>query len=265
MTSRKLLIYLATIYKGDWDKIYEALQAKEKISEKRIEKVYSNLKSKAVTIVDSDYPEPLKCCTKPPFVIFYHGNLALLKNKHKMISVIGSRDNSVYGEKTANYLIKDLCKELIIVSGMARGIDGIAHRAAINNGGKTIAVLGCGINVCYPAKNLDIYDECRKNHLVISEYPDLTPPTQLSFPIRNRLVAGISDCLLVIEGERKSGTSITAMLTLEGGGNVCCVPTSIFRDSICNDLIACGARLTQTVNDIYDEMGYVPKRPIFEK
>lgn len=256
MEARKVLIYLAIKYGGNWDNIYKALSDKELIDEKQAKKVIANPKSKVVTLFDEDYPDQLRYIRKPPFVLFYHGDLSIIKNKHKAISVVGARKNTEYGEEATRFFVRDLCKELVIVSGMARGIDGIAHRECIESGGKTVAVLGCGINVCYPPSNLDIYDEIRKNHLVLSEYPDLTEPSPLNFPIRNRIIAALSDCLLVTEGSRNSGTSITATLMIENGGNVCCVPTRIGENSLCNHLISYGAALVETVDDIYNEMDY---------
>lgn len=256
MVAREILIYFAVIHAGNWDKIYESIINREDRKEEDVKRVVANIKSKAVTMLDNDYPESLKFIKKPPFVLFYHGDLSLVKDKHKCVSIVGSRKNTDYGELVTTYFASELSKELVIVSGMARGIDGIAHRAAIEAGGKTVAVLGCGINVCYPPKNLDIYDELKKHHLIISEYPDLTEPCPLSFPIRNRIIAGLSDCLLVTEGLKNSGTSITATITLETGGNVCCVPTHIGQNSICNYLISYGAALVETVDDVYDEMGY---------
>ncbi len=265
MEAREVLIYLSTIYKGDWNKIFEAIFTKKPIDEKEIKEVIKNQKSKAVTCLDDDYPQQLKPIQKPPFVLFYHGDLSIIKDKHKAISVVGSRKNTKYGEEVTTNLVKDLCKELVIVSGMARGIDGIAHRVCIANGGKSVAVLGCGINVCYPPSNLDIYDEMKKHHLILSEYPDLTEPCPIYFPIRNRIIAALSDCLLVTEGLMNSGTSITASLTLENGGNVCCVPTHIGENSVCNHLISYGAALVETAEDIYYEMDYRKNETAFEK
>ena len=256
MKPREILIYYAIIHQGNWDKIYESIVLNRDFDEEEAKRIIANPKSKVVTMFDDDYPQQLKFIRKPPFVLFYHGDISIIKDKYKAVSVVGSRDYSEYGEAVTNYFVKNLCKELVIVSGMARGIDGIAHRACIENGGKTVAVLGSGINVCYPAKNLDIYDECKKHHLVLSEYPDLTEPCPLSFPIRNRIIAALSNCLLVTEGEMNSGTSITAHLTLEDGGNVCCVPTHIGKNSVCNHLIANGAALVETPDDVYYEMDY---------
>ena len=256
MEAREIFIYFAIIHNGNWDKIYESVSNKEPVNEKVAKRVIKDPKSKVVTILDDDYPLQLKDARKPPFVLFYHGDLSIVKNKHKCVSVVGSRKNTAYGEEVTTKLVSDLCKEVTIVSGMARGIDGIAHRACIASGGKTVAVLGCGINICYPPDNLDIYDEIKKHHLIMSEYPDVTPPNPRNFPVRNRIIAALSDCLLVTEGQRNSGTSITATLTLESGGNVCCVPTEIGKNSVCNHLIANGAGLVESAEDVFLEMGY---------
>lgn len=263
MKSREVLIYYSIIYKGDWLAISDAIQRHEEIDEEAAKKLISKINSKVVTCLDDDYPQQLNFVFRPPFVLFYHGDLSIIKDKNKAVSVVGSRENTRYGGGVTNYLVRKLSKEMTIVSGMARGIDGIAHRACIGAGGKTVCVLGCGINVCYPACNLDIYDEAKKNHLVLSEYPNLTEPAPFRFPIRNRIIAGLSNCLLVTEGKKNSGTSITATLTLESGGNVCCVPTKIGNESVCNQLIANGAALVESVDDIYLEMGYKKNQTIF--
>lgn len=263
MKSSEILLYLAIKHGGNWDAIYETISTHAEIDEKEAKKLIANVKSKYTTINSDDYPEQLKFIQKPPFVLFYHGDLSIIKDKRKAVSVVGSRKNTEYGEEVTNYFVKELCKDLVIVSGMARGIDGIAHRAAIMNGGKTVAVLGCGINVCYPADNLDIYDEMKKHHLILSEYPDLTPPCPLSFPIRNRIIAGLSDCLLVTEGMKNSGTSITATITLDSGGNVCCVPTRIGENSVCNHLISYGACLVEKPEDVLKEMNFRKNEPAF--
>lgn len=263
MKASEILLYLAIKHQGNWDAIYHTLSCKETINEKEAKKVIANVKSKYTTVSSDDYPEQLKTIQKPPFVLFYHGDLSIIKDKHKAVSVVGSRKNTEYGESVTKYFVKELCKDLVIVSGMARGIDGIAHRAAIENGGKTVAVLGCGINVCYPPDNLDIYDEMKKHHLILSEYPDLTPPCPLYFPIRNRIIAGLSNCLLVTEGLNNSGTSITATITLNSGGNVCCVPTKIGENSVCNHLISYGACLVEKPEDVLLEMNFHKNEPVF--
>lgn len=265
MKSREILICLAMKYAGNWDRIYEQIRARELIDEDEGKLLLNKVHSKALTMLDEEYPEGLKHIQKPPFVLFYHGDISLIKDCFKTVSVVGSRKYSSYGERVTNKLVGQLCKNFVIVSGMAMGIDCISHRATISNGGKTVAVLGCGINVCYIPDTYDVYEECKKNHLVISEYPDLTPPKPDNFPIRNRIIAGLSRCLLIPEGSRMSGTSITANLMVNNGGEVCCVPKNIDNDSLCNDLIAAGAVLVRDVNDIYEAINFKPQTPIFEK
>lgn len=264
MEARKILLYLALKHRGDWEKIYEDISNKVPLDEMDVvNKLLSNVKSNYITLLDENYPEHLKHLFRPPFVLFYHGDLSLIKDKSKCISVVGSRENSEYGEKATKFFVRQLAKDFVIVSGLARGIDGISHATALESGGKTVAVLGSGINTCYPVSNKDLYNEIRRKGLIISEYPNCTPPSPNHFPVRNRIVAALSCCLLVTEGERNSGTSITATLTLEHGGNVCCVPTRFGENSVCNYLIANGAALVETVQDIFDEIGYAPHKDIF--
>ena len=265
MKSHDILVALSIKFNGDWDQIYTFISTKQQLDEDEAKKLLKNINSKAITLVDAEYPEYLKEIKKPPFVLFYHGDISLLKDGSKIISVVGARKNTSYGQRVTKDLVNELSKNFIIASGMAIGIDSLAHRTTLHNGGKTIAVLGCGINVCYIPDCLDIYEECKKNHLVISEYPDLTPPSIRTFPIRNRIIAGITRCLLIPEGKINSGTSITATLMAENGGEVCCVPTSIYVDSLCNHLISCGAVLVEGVQDIYDAINFRPETPIFEK
>ena len=264
MEPRKLLLYFVLKNNGDWDKTYSDISQKKPIEdEEEARKLIAKVRSNYITILDDNYPEQLKDIKKPPFILFYHGDISLIKNKKKCISVVGCRDNSEYGEFVTKTLVSELAKDFVIVSGLARGIDGISHQTALESGGKTVAVLGCGINICYPLDNKGLYNEIRKKGLILSEYPNFTPPVSTQFPIRNRIVAALSCCLLVTEGEKNSGTSITATLTLENGGEVCCVPTHIGQNSICNYLIANGATLVETVQDIFDVIGHVPQEDVF--
>lgn len=265
MEKNEILLYYSLKYSGNWEKIFNALSENEEIDEKEAKKLISNVHSKYITFFSPEYPESLKHGYRPPFVIYYHGDISLLSDDYKKIAVVGARENTEYGEKYANYFIKNLVDDFVIVSGMAVGTDACAHRSAFNNGGKTIAVLGCGINVCYLRCNLDIYEKCKEKHLVISEYPDLTSPRPKNFPIRNRIIVGLSEAALIVEGKINSGTQITATLMAEKNGNVCCIPTKLGEDSICNHLIAEGAYLVEEPKDIYEIIGMIPKRPIFEK
>lgn len=266
MNSREILLYLSLIYKGDWDKIFDTFYKNkdEKIDEKAAQRLFSTVKSKYITIFDEEYPDILKQIVKPPFVLYYYGDISLLKSEN-LLAVVGTRKVSEYGIEATNYLVSSLAKDFVIVSGMAIGVDAVAHRTAINSGGRTIAVLGNGIDFCYLKDNQDIYSNCKEKNLVISEYPGKTPVNPLNFPIRNRIIAGLVNTLLVTEGTINSGTQITSLLVLEKGGNVCCVPARIFEESVCNELIANGAFLVEKPIDVYVAAGVTPRTSIFEK
>ena len=265
MEAREILLYWSLKYLGNWDHIYSALQTKEEFDEKEAKELIKKVKSDFFTFLDEDYPESLKDMYKPPFVLYYHGDISLISDTHNKLAVVGARKCTTYGEETTKKFVEELCKDFVIVSGLAYGIDAAAHRSSIENGGKTVAVLGNGINFCYIEDNKDIYEECKKSHLVISEYPDLVEPLPCHFPVRNRIIAGLCETLLVTEGKVASGTQVTALLMTRKNGNVCCIPTRIGEDSICNRLISEGAYLVETPEDVYDVANVVKKKPIFEK
>lgn len=251
--SRKLLIALSVKYKGEWNRIYESITNKELLEEKEINRLVNSIKSKYVVIGDDEYPEQLKYYTHPPFVLFYYGDISLIKTSERCLGVVGSRDCSKYGEKITQELIKGVSNQLVIVSGMARGIDSIAARECLSNSGKTVAVLGCGVNICYPSENKDLYNQIKEKGLIISEYPDDINPSPELFPKRNRIIAGLSKNLLIPEAQRNSGTSITATFAIEMGQTVFCVPERAGRNSLPNYLISFGAKLTETPEDILEE------------
>ncbi len=257
MKSRELLIYLSLRFEGDWEKMYEFIVKKiTDFDAEEASKMANSIKYKAVTILDDDYPEYLKRVYKPPFVIFYYGDFSLMKDYLKCFAVIGSRKHSEYGELMTTKLTAELSKEFIIVSGLAKGIDSIAHKTAIENGGKTIGILGSGIDCCYPKESAELYNTIKENHLIISEYPGNCEPSSNHFPMRNRLIACLSRGLLVTDANYRSGTSITVSYALEMGRAVCCVPHLATEHSLCNRLIMDGAKFTETVEDIFDELNY---------
>ena len=253
--AREVLIYLSYKFKGDWEKIYEALRKKEyNFTKSEVDKALQKLKCKVITILDSNYPTYLRKVFRPPFVLYYYGDICLINDFTKAIAVVGSRDCSSYGISATHEIVKDIAKDFIIVSGMAKGIDSIAHQTAINYGGKTVAVMCTGIEKCYPADVIDLYKELKKNHLVISEYPGYTTPPKECIPFRNRLIAGMSRITIVGEAHMRSGTSITVGLALEMGRDVLCVPYPIDSHSLCNRLIQFGAGLVENGNDVYEEV-----------
>lgn len=258
MEGRDILIYLSIKRNGDWDKIYEDIKRKKQVSKEEVEEVVALVKSKSITILDDEYPSYLKQIYKPPFVLYYYGDISLISNLEKNISVVGSRNCSSYGEKQTIRLTKEISSYFNIVSGLAKGVDFHAHKTCIENNGKTIAVLGSGIDNCYPIENIDLYNIIKSNHLLISEYPSCVAPDKSQFPMRNRLIAALSRCLLVTEAYYKSGTSITVSHALAFGHEICCVPYPVGEKSACNLLIKDGARLTESGQDIYDEINFKP-------
>lgn len=182
---------------------------------------------KVITIEDDSYPERLRQIKKPPKQLYVLGNESLLNGEN--FAIIGSRKCTEYGKKQAERFARELSLEGInIVSGMAIGIDGIAHRACIEEGGKTIAVLGSGFNHVYPKENIDLfYRILEKDGVVISEYEPNVEADGRNFPARNRIVSGISIGVLVIEAAHRSGTSITAQYARKQKKSVYCIPSSV--------------------------------------
>lgn len=264
MNSQEILLYYSLKFSGDWDSIYEAVESKEELDEKEAKELIKTNTSKFITYLDDEYPESLKLMPKPPFVLYYIGDITLISDSRNKIAVVGSRKVSEYGAEVTTNLVSEIAEDFVVISGLAYGVDALAHWAAINNHGKTVAVLGCGINLCYLKENQELYDVIKEKHLLLSEYPDVTPPTIKSFPVRNRIIAGLCDNLLITEGKVASGTQITAFLMAGKDGNVCCVPTRIGENSICNHLISEGAFLVESAQDIYEACRVVKKKPVFE-
>ncbi|NLB48903.1 MAG: DNA-processing protein DprA, partial [Erysipelotrichia bacterium] len=196
--SRKLLIYLAVKYQGDFGKVLTALQLKEDIETpyEVVEEVCNSLKCKTMTFLDYDYPEKLKKIYRPPLVLFYYGDITLLGDQQKTIAVVGSRQASDYGKEVTEKILSEMPKDCILVSGLARGIDTLAHEAALNHRVRTIAILGSGIAYCYPSENRHLYEKIKNNYLLLSEYPSLVEPKQVNFPQRNRIIVGLADVLI---------------------------------------------------------------------
>ena len=175
------------------------------------------------------YPERLRNIDDPPKELYCLGNLELLNYKNN-IAMIGSRNCSSYGERAAKDFAYNLAKEdICIVSRLAKGIDSFSHIGALNAKGKTIAVLGSGLDNIYPKENIKLVEEIINNNgLVISEYPLGTKPLKYHFPARNRIISGLSDSILVVEARRNSGTNITVGFALEQGKDVFVIPGNIY-------------------------------------
>ncbi|TMS99179.1 DNA-protecting protein DprA [Apilactobacillus kunkeei] len=212
---------------------------------------------KWLTIIDDLYPENLKEAYLPPIVLFYFGDLRLLENK--ALAIVGSRNNTEYSVEVIRRLMPDVINNgITIVSGLAKGVDRLAHLAAIANHGKTIAVIGTGLDQYYPRENESLQRTIAKNHLLLSEYPVGCRPARYHFPERNRIIAGLVRSILVTEAKYRSGSLITANLALQNNRNVLAVPGRIDSElSVgCNDLIQAGAKPVITAKDILEEYKY---------
>lgn len=210
-----------------------------------------------VNINDKTYPALLKEIHDPPITIFAKGNVDLLKEFS--IAVVGCRDATNYGLLMSKKLSYDLAsKNIVIVSGLAKGIDASAHVGALMAKGKTIAVLGCGVDIPYPAQNLELYKEILKENLIISEYLVGTKPEAGNFPARNRIISGLSHGVVVVEAREKSGSIITVDFALEQGRNVYAVPGNINSQNSfgTNELIKQGAKLITNSQDILEDIDF---------
>ncbi|OIR02529.1 hypothetical protein GALL_154800 [mine drainage metagenome] len=208
-----------------------------------------------VTLADSHYPKALLEITDPPPLLYAKGNLSLLNQPS--IAIVGSRNASVQGEKNAEAFAHDLCSYgLCIVSGLALGIDGAAHRGALKANGATIAVVGTGLDIVYPAKHRDLAHHIAEHGLIISEFALGTPSKPQNFPKRNRIISGLSVGCLVVEANLQSGSQITARLAAEQGREVFAIPGSIHSPMSkgCHQLIKQGAKLVDCIQDIVDEL-----------
>ena len=250
ISAKQILIAHAIYFEGDWNKLIDAIKKREYLPEEDIIRISSNLKCSAITLLDKEYPEYLKHVFKPPIVLFYEGDISLIQNPDKCLSVVGTRHPSEKAKEVTTDIVLKTCKKYITVSGLASGIDRTAHVAAIQGGGKTVAVLGSGINYCYPSENQDIFDKIKKEHLLISEYPPGASPSPDHFPFRNRLIAAFSKGILITESTIKSGTSITASFGLYYGKEVMCLPSSDYNNSGCNKFIKEGAYLVEDADDV---------------
>ena len=208
-----------------------------------------------VTLADGEYPDRLRNIPDPPYGLFVKGSLP--GKQELTVAVVGARDCSQYGRFVAEKLGDTLGRYgITVISGMARGIDGISQQAALNAGGRSCGVLGCGIDICYPKENRELYDRLPEHGSLISSYPMGTPALARNFPPRNRIVSGLADAVVVVEAREKSGTLITVDMALEQGREVYAVPgriTDRLSDG-CNRLIRQGASLLLNPEELIREL-----------
>jgi DNA processing protein len=218
-----------------------------------------------IAFSDPRYPPRLREIFDPPIVLFARGRLELLGSL--MLGVVGTRRPTPYGVAVTERLAGDLARAgLTIVSGMARGIDTAAHKGALAAAGETVAVLGCGIDVVYPAENRKLAAELAQKGLLVSEFPMGAPAYPQNFPIRNRVISGMSAGVMVVEGAQYSGSAITARLAMDQGREVFAVPGNITSKMSWgpNLLIKQGAKLVQEWNDVTSELAPEDRRRLLE-
>ncbi|WP_423217258.1 DNA-processing protein DprA [Streptococcus equinus] len=221
------------------------------LDSKSLRKVFNQYPS--ISILDDEYPIELKNCYNPPVLLFYQGNVDLLK-RPKM-AVVGARTASQTGTKSVQKIVSELGNQFVIVSGLARGIDTSAHISALKNGGATIAVIGCGLDVHYPKENKLLQEYLGKNHLILSEYAVGEAPLKFHFPERNRIIAGLSQGVIVAEAKMRSGSLITCERALEEGRDVFAIPGNILdgKSDGCHHLIKEGAKCITSGMDVLSE------------
>ena len=257
---------------GSPDKIYNLTKEEllevvgEKIAKEILDLKYKeNLESELIylkrnnieliSIMDSRYPKKLQEIYDKPICLYVKGNVEILNSFS--IAIIGCRNNTEYGEQMARKIVQDLVqKNVVTVSGLARGIDSIAHKATVEKSGKTIAVIGSGLDNLYPKENIKLARDIIENGgAIITEYPIGTKPEKMNFPARNRIISGISNGIVVVEAKKKSGTMITVDFALEQGREVFCVPGNVTSKNSegTNELIKEGASIVTKVQDILQE------------
>jgi len=222
--------------------------------EREISKIEKQ-KVSILTFLDDDYPPNLRLIFDPPVVLYVKGKI--LPEDRIAIAVVGTRRPTGYGKMVAEMLGKELAeRNITVVSGLARGIDTCAHRGALSCGGRTIAVLGCGIDICYPPENRAIFDEIGERGAIVSEFSMGTRPEKINFPLRNRIISGLSLGAVIVEAGSRSGALITAGCALEQGREVFAVPGNIFslESKGTHSLIKEGAKLVEKCEDIIEEI-----------
>ncbi|WDV47683.1 DNA-processing protein DprA [Clostridiaceae bacterium M8S5] len=223
-----------------------------------INKIFSKIEKehvKTITIVDKEYPEQLKNIYLPPKVLYIKGDM--IKEDEICLAMVGARKATYYGKWVAEKISKGLSRYgITIISGLARGIDTVSHRGALESQGRTFGVLGCGVDIIYPKSNKKLYDQIINNGGIISEYPLGTEPVPGNFPQRNRIISGLARGVIVVEAKKKSGSLITANFALDQGKDVFAVPgniNSLYSEGT-NELIKDGAKLISDAKDVIGEM-----------
>ncbi len=227
------------------------------VARNKAEQEIMRLEKNTISLVSlhcESYPSFLRNIPDPPIVLFYKGDIACLNAP--VVAIVGSRAATEYGKRMSHMLAEGLAQnEITVISGGAHGIDAAAHRGAMRQG-RTAAVFGCGLDVVYPKNHDRLFSRITEKGVLLSEYPLGTPPDKFRFPARNRIISGIASGVVVVEATEKSGSLITARLSLDQGRDIFAVPGRIdsMKSSGCHRLIQQGAHLVHTVHDILDEL-----------
>lgn len=225
--------------------------------------LYADLKKKSIRFVpwfSEEFPEKLRQIPFPPYALYVKGNIP--EKTKKAVAIVGARRCTHYGEKYALEYGESLARcGISVISGLARGIDGAGHRGALMGKGRTYAVLGCGVDICYPREHIGLYtDILEQQGGILSEFPPGTSPVPYNFPRRNRIISGLSELVLVMEAGEKSGSLITADMALEQGRDIYALPgpvnSSLSRG--CNQLIRQGAGILLSPEMLLEELGDFP-------
>ncbi|OCN05007.1 hypothetical protein A4S06_09560 [Erysipelotrichaceae bacterium MTC7] len=232
---RKRLLYYSVKYDGDVHAIKKAILHNEAYRDIDYPDPY-------ITILDDAYPPEFLLLKQPPYVLYYKGDLKLLEKRK--LSIVGSRAMSRQGRYNCESLLRHVSKDYVTVSGLAKGVDGYIHQLSLATR-STIAIVGCGLDVHYPACNHFLYKEIEKEHLLISEYPNGSRPFSFHFPLRNRLIAALGEKVVVIEASKRSGTLLTVNEAIELNKEVYVFPFSYSEKQVsgCNVLIQEGANI----------------------
>ena len=265
-TLQKLLKYTTPkeLYESNRENVFHFLTEaqRENIKKSKVKwdvaREWDSLQRKGIGLVgfdEKDYPEKLSKIPDPPPLLYYKGNVDILDTPS--VAVIGARDCSHYGSLVAKELGSRLASMgMVVVSGMARGIDSICQNACLEAGGESIGVLGSGVEVCYPPENKFLYNRLQKQGTLVSENLPFTKPSPGLFPLRNRIISGLADIIVVVEAREKSGSLITVDMALEQGKEVYAIPGRI-TDSVskgCNRLIKQGAGIIFSIEDFLEEI-----------
>ena len=255
ITSKDILIAISLRNQGNILAMERDIRAKAMPTDEEILAAQGDLGSQVCTYFDPIYPEDFPHLTPPPFVFYFRGDISLIRNKYGCVSIVGAREAGEYAMNKTRRLARALARRgFTIVSGLAKGIDTAALEAALPYG-KACAVIGNGMDYFYPPENRELQEEIAKRGLLISEYPKDTPPYPMSFVSRNRLIAGLSQVVVVAEARIKSGSLITAAFASAMGHEVGAFPHNDRGDNGDNLLIKDGAFLVEDEQDIKEVLG----------